>query len=138
MLQEGEIKKKEVETMKEIVKYEAFDGMIFEDECECYEYERMKEIGEYAGQTHFFDWRKRPLSIGCAPDEIYYVIVETIEAAMWWDNTCFKEGIIQPFKQRAYKPGFYWYEDYDDGWKCLEEEMEKLQMMADEFQQFIE
>ena len=125
--------------MKEIITYEAFDGTIFEDDAECLEYERLKQSGEYAGQIHFFDWRKRPLGINCDPDEVYYTIVETVEAALWWDNACLKEGIVQPFnKKRDYKPGFYWYEDYNDGWKCLEEEMEKLQMMADEFQQFVD
>lgn len=124
--------------MKEIITYEAFDGTRFEDEGECYEYERSKLSGEFSGQIHFFDYSKKPLKISCDADEVYYAIVETVEAAMWWDDSCSAEGLEQPFKKREYKTGFYWYDGYANEWKCLQEEMEKLQLMADEFQQFIE
>lgn len=124
--------------MKEIVTYEAFDGTQFDNENECYEYERMKLSGEYSGQIHFFDYSKKPLKISCNADEVYYAIVETVEAAMWWNDSCSAEGLNQPFENRDCKTGFYWYDDHDNKWKCLQEEMDKLQLMADEFQQFIE
>ena len=124
--------------MKEIIKYEAFDGTIFEDEDACHEYERLKQSGEFAGQIHFFGYDKKPLKINCDVNEVYYAIIETVAAAMWLDDSCREEGIVQPFLKRACKPGFYWYDGHDDEWKCLEEEMEKLQMMADEFQQFVD
>jgi hypothetical protein len=124
--------------MKEIIKYEAFDGTIFEDEDECVEYERLKQNGKFAGQIHFFGFDKKPLKISCEAYEVYYVIVETVEAAMWWDDFCREEKVERPFEKKPFKPGFYWYDGYSSEWKCLEEEMEKLQIMADEFQQFIE
>ena len=124
--------------MKEIITYEAFDGTIFEDEYECVAYERLKQSEGFSGQIHFFNIRKRPLPISCDQDGVYYVIVDTTEAAEWWNDLCAKEGLEQPFKKKVCKPGFYWYETCDDTWKCLQEEMEKLQMMADEFQQFVE
>lgn len=124
--------------MKKIIAYEAFDGTQFDDEYECYAHERLKSSEKFLGQIYFFDYSKRPLKISCDTDEAYYAIVETIEAAMWWNNSCSVEGLVQPFKKREYKTGFYWYDNYADEWKCLQEEIEKLQLMADEFQQFIE
>ena len=124
--------------MKEIIKYEAFDGTIFEDEYECIAYERLKQSEGFSGQIHFFNCWKKPMKLNCDQNDVYYAVVDTKEAAEWWNEICAEEGSVQPFKQRDYKPGFYWYEDYNEGWKCLEEEMEKLQLMADEFQQFIE
>ena len=124
--------------MKEIITYEAFDGTRFEDEDKCIEYERLKQSEGFIGQIHFFNIHKKPLNLGCDQNDVYYVVVDTIEAAEWWNNLCVEEGFEQPFKKRTYKPGFYWYETYDDTWKCLQEEMEILQIMADEFQQFIE
>ena len=124
--------------MKEVITYEAFDGTIFDDEDECVEYERLKQSEGVSGQIHFFNILKKPMKLNCDQNDVYYAVVDTKEAAEWWNEVCAEEGLVQPFKQRAYKPGFYWYETYDDTWKCLQEEMEKLQMMADEFQQFVE
>ena len=124
--------------MKEIITYEAFDGTIFDNEDECVEYERLKQSERFVGQIHFFGALKNPLDLNCNQEDVYYAVVDTTEAAEWWNDICAKEGLEKPFKQRTYKPGFYWYTDYNDAWKCLQEEMEKLQLMADEFQQFIE
>lgn len=124
--------------MKEIISYEAFDGTIFDDEDECVEYERQAQSGEFLGQIHFFNAFKKPLKLTCDQDDIYYAVVKTTEAGEWWNDRCAEEGLEQPFKKRAYSPGFYWYDTYADKWKCLQEEMEKLQLMADEFQQFVD
>ena len=137
MLQEGD-KKKGIDTMKEIISYEAFDGTIFEDEDECVAYEKQAQSGEFLGQIHFFNASKKPLKLSCDQDYIYYAVVKTLDAAVWWNDRCAEEGLEQPFKTRAYAPGFYWYDTYTDKWKSLEEEKEKLQLMADEFQYFIE
>ena len=124
--------------MKEVITYEAFDGTRFDDEYECYEYERLTLSGEFSGQIHFFDYSKQPLKISCNADEVYYAIVKTVEAAIWWNDSCSAEEVPQPFENREYKTGLYWYDDHTNEWKCLQEEMEKLQLMADEFQQFVE
>lgn len=124
--------------MKEIISYEAFDGTIFEDEYECIKYERQAQSEGFYGQIHFFNAIKKPLKLYCDQNDIYYAVVKTPEAAEWWNDLCANEGIEQPFKKRDYAPGFYWYDTYTDKWKCLQEEMEELQLMADEFQQFVE
>ena len=124
--------------MKEIITYEAFDGTRFEDEDECVEYERQVQSEEFSGQIHFFNAFKKPLKLACDQDDVYYAIVKTTEAAEWWDDLCANEGLERPFKKRAYAPGLYWYDTYADTWKYLQEEIEKLQLMANEFQQFVE
>lgn len=125
--------------MEKVITYVAFDGTEFDYEDECYEYERLKQGEKFVGQIHFFDRHKIPLKIGYYDsDDIFYAVVNTTEAAEWWNRLCEEEGTPQPFEKRPYKPGFYWYDIYDDKWKCLQEEMEKLQLLADEFQQFVE
>lgn len=124
--------------MKEVITYEAFDGTMFDNEDECYEYELLKQSEGFSGQIHFFNYLKKPLSIACNTDDVWYAVVESTEAAEWWNHRCAEDGTPQPFKKRAYKSGFYWYDNHEDEWKCLQEEMEKLQIMANEFQQFVE
>ena len=124
--------------MEKVITYVAFDGTEFDDDGEYLEYERMKNGEKFAGQIHFFDYEKRPLKISCDLDEIFYAVVDTTEVAEWWNESCFQEGLQQPFARRPYSPGFYWYDERDDVWKCLKEEMEKLQLLADEFQKFVE
>ena len=124
--------------MIEVIIYVAFDGTEFDDEDECYEYERLKHGEEFVGQIHFFDCHKQPLKIGCDLGDIFYAVVDTAEAAKWWNAGCFHAGLPQPFEERDFQPGFYWYDIHNDGWRYLQEEMEKLQLLADEFQQFVE
>lgn len=124
--------------MEEIITYVAFDGTEFDDEEECLEYEKLKHAEEFVGQIHFFNVFKKPLTINCDQGIVDYAVVDTTEAAEWWNDLCVEEGLEQPFKKRAYKPGFYWFDTCYDTWRCLQEEMEKLQSLADEFRQFVE
>ena len=127
--------------MKEVTYWIAEDGTEFEDKCECEQYERQMILKEHKNDFVFYDFYKKPIPIEQAtPDDICYILIKTPEAVKcvcdWFES----DDCYAPFESRNFEQavGLWFFGECEgygnsDGWCKVEDEIERLQSLRNEF-----
>lgn len=120
--------------MIERVSYIADDGTAFEDEDECYEYERTLMLKKYEHDIHMWNCEFQPIPItdSQALDKAYYLTCDTAEAVEVMHNWFEYIGYSSPFEGNesfyAMAGRHYYYLD-NDKWYEADDLIEKARGM---------
>jgi hypothetical protein len=121
--------------MKEITRYVADDGTIFEDEDECYEYELKLKIANLKDRVRLFDDTMTELPLTADSLEYYYYIaIYDIAAIEEIQSICEDDlGIYHPWHRTTgdckKELGLYKYNVSDETWynlNTVKKEIEKI------------
>ena len=127
--------------MQEICYYLADDGTKFEDRCECIKYEALKGLEAHKSEFHFFNYRKEPIPIKEAnAEDVAYIVVKSnscAEAIGSWFNSEYCNDPFDGFYEECVGTWVYGDAiDRGDEWLKLELEIEKLQTLISEINQY--
>jgi len=122
--------------MIEKIIYVADDGTEFEDEDECFDYERAIKFGDVEKDITFWDryFRKLNIENPDLADDAVYVKVDTEKAYDWFNNYLREEEYITLADCVTPRPkltGLYFYDTNNDVWKQLEGEFYELYWIAE-------
>lgn len=121
--------------MKEIIKFVANDGTIFEDEDECYEYELNFRITRLKDRVRLFDEEMTELPLTAESFEnCYHIAIYDITAITEVVELCEDElGVYHPWHRAVgsceKEQGLYKYNVSDETWynlNSVKEEIEKI------------
>lgn len=124
--------------MKEIIKYIADDGTIFEDEDECFEYELNLKIANLKNRIRLFDDKKTELPLSAdSLESYYYIAIYDITAIAEVKAICSDElGVFHPWDpldgRCKEEVGLYKYNKSDETWYNLNAVKEIIQKTLDE------
>lgn len=79
--------------MEKIVKYIAFDGTEFDDDCECIQYELDLQVQQAGNELRMYDQDRNPTD---DPELCYYLFCATDNAAKVFMNLADSFGIFVP------------------------------------------
>ena len=122
--------------MTEITKWVADDGEEFEDYDECREYEIGLELKAHKDAIHLWDYRKNPISLHDEGDyeKAYYLLIETEPALNALENIASEYWSVQtPGNDGFSKPGLFVWDEDDDCWMCVEQEIARLRELQERF-----
>lgn len=116
--------------MEEITMYRAEDGTYFEEEEDCAKYEATQTLAPYFAEDEIIilDAHKNLICLDSAIDDnfdrIAYVYCATDESAEAL-NKIFElmDTYQDPFEYHNVEKGFYAWEEYNEEWHVLEEDM---------------
>ena len=130
--------------MEKKIIYVACDGMEFQTERACAEYEHSMNVHRFAKDFSLYDKNKRPIphDVLWNSNDIYFIrIINPSEELNMYLEKCFTEyGTASPWTDYdlEFKDDLYFFDDIDDRWRSWSDEMEKLELMGEHFQMFTE
>ena len=133
--------------MEKIVKYVAFDGMEFDNEEDCANYELETKAKEYIEYFTLYGYDRKPIKF-CADDEIldliFYIVIKDEKAISFLDDLMVKHGYYSTIGESAYNQnikncvGLWMWDEQEEDWKHWETEMSKMRELGEYFQRFEE
>lgn len=127
--------------MKEVCYYVADDGKKFDDRWDCIAYERRTNLEKHKDDFVFLNYHKEPISIKEATTEnVVYIVVKSESCAKVIGDWFSDDGCEDPFDGVYCECVGTWVYgdaiDRGDEWLKLELEIEKLQTLIAEVNQY--
>ena len=133
--------------MEKIVKYVAFDGVEFDDEEDCANYEFETKAKEYIEYFALYDHDRKPIEF-CADDQVLdhtcYIVIKNEKVVSFLDdwmidygcyNTIGKVADLASIENRV---GLWMWDDVEETWVHWETEIAKMRELGEYFQRFEE
>lgn len=114
--------------------YKAYDGTIFNNEDDCTFYEEYGAFTEEEKRAlHMWNSEERPTN---RPGACAYIIADTPRAIEYAHAIFDFDRCTLPNESERcghFRPGTLYYYDFGTDWKCLQDEIEKMQAKAKRF-----
>lgn len=133
--------------MEKIVKYVAFDGMEFDCEEDCANYELETKAKEYIEYFTLYGYDRKPIKF-CADDgilgDVFYIIIKDEKTVSFLDDWMIACGCYSTISKSAYNQnikncvGLWMWDEDEEDWKHWETEMSKMRELGEYFQRFEE
>lgn len=122
--------------MTEITKWVADDGEEFEDYDECREYEIGLKLDWHKNAIHLWDYRRNPIALDDESDyeRAFFLLIENKSAFDALEEIASEYWSIQtPGNDGFDEPGLFFWDEDDDCWKCVEQEIAQLRELQEQF-----
>lgn len=133
--------------MEIITKYVAFDGMEFDNEEDCANYEFETKAKECIEYFTLYDRNRKPIKF-CVDDEVladvFYIVIKDEKAFLFLDDWMTDCGYYSTIGKSAYNQniknyvGLWMWDEQEEDWKHWETEMSKMRELGEYFQRFEE
>ena len=127
--------------MKEIRQWQAYDGMIFDDEEECREYENEKLASSLEGEIVFYTFDNKVIDVPynkVNPNKVYGMAIKSRKAIEAVNDYFDQYGSIAPDDFETEESGCWVWSDKETGWFRVEEEIEEIEKKLEDYNKMLE